>query len=224
MWIKKLDIAGWRSFSPDRPTEFTDLRQVNVLIGPNNSGKSNLARFLTWLRDELVTSFFQAKGRPLWYAPFGRPVRLPQACSWRRGNDQIVANLGLELTAHDEDIWTKGDLLDDEDHLVNVRITVSRHSSTEGSLEIMPMLPDGSPFAEHDGNEWTHWTPTGGFRGSEDDEHSSAALEIVHILEDRQDKWVPRSPALHLGRYRRARPSTNERPRPPAEVLGRARA
>ncbi|GEM_PF-3772670 len=36
--------------------------------------------------------------------------------------------------------------------------------------------------------------------------------------EDRQDKWVPRSPALHLGRYRRARPSTNERPRPPAET------
>jgi len=35
-------------------------------------------------------------------------------------------------------------------------------------------------------------------------------------VEDRQDKWVPRSPALHFGRYRRARPSTNERPRPPA--------
>ncbi|GEM_PF-5867660 len=39
----------------------------------------------------------------------------------------------------------------------------------------------------------------------------------MQFSEDSQDKWVPRSPALHFGRYRRARPSTNERPRPPAE-------
>jgi|GEM_PF-3626468 len=46
---------------------------------------------------------------------------------------------------------------------------------------------------------------------------------IGENYEDRRDKWVPRWPALHFGRYRRARPSTNERPRPPAEKssLGR---
>jgi len=43
-------------------------------------------------------------------------------------------------------------------------------------------------------------------------------------VEDRRDKWVPRWPALHFGRYRRARPSTNERPRPPADKKIRFRS
>ncbi len=39
---------------------------------------------------------------------------------------------------------------------------------------------------------------------------------LIPLAEDRRDKRSARSPALQFGRYRPARPSTNERPAPPA--------
>lgn len=49
MWIKRVEIAGWRSFSHDAPVELDDCRAVNLLIGPNNVGKSNVQRFFLQL-------------------------------------------------------------------------------------------------------------------------------------------------------------------------------
>ncbi len=53
MRITSIKLAGWRSFSPDQPATFGDLKHVNLIIGPNNAGKSNLVRFFSWLRAEL---------------------------------------------------------------------------------------------------------------------------------------------------------------------------
>ncbi len=41
-------IAGYRSFGAKR-AEIQDLGKVNVLIGPNNCGKSNILRFVSLL-------------------------------------------------------------------------------------------------------------------------------------------------------------------------------
>lgn len=51
-------IAGYRSFGPE-PVRIPDLKKVNVFIGSNNSGKSNILRFV-----HRLSSFSQEKGMP----------------------------------------------------------------------------------------------------------------------------------------------------------------
>lgn len=51
MNIKSLRISGWRSFSYDTPMELNKLRKINILIGANNCGKSNVFRYLYNIRE-----------------------------------------------------------------------------------------------------------------------------------------------------------------------------
>lgn len=53
MIFKDIKISGWRSFSHEYPIKTPNLGHVNLLIGSNNVGKSNLGRFLVKLRDHL---------------------------------------------------------------------------------------------------------------------------------------------------------------------------
>ena len=45
MWIKRVKISGWKSYSHDEPVDLEDCGPVNLLFGANNAGKSNLQRF-----------------------------------------------------------------------------------------------------------------------------------------------------------------------------------
>ncbi|WP_285767520.1 ATP-binding protein [Peribacillus sp. SI8-4] len=49
MKIKELKVNGWRSFS-DKGITLSNLKRINLIIGPNNSGKSNLIRFFSSLK------------------------------------------------------------------------------------------------------------------------------------------------------------------------------
>ena len=51
-FLRSLKVRGWRSFPTEGEVgQLDQLGQVNILAGPNNAGKSNYLRFLTWLRD-----------------------------------------------------------------------------------------------------------------------------------------------------------------------------
>lgn len=45
MKIKSIKIKGWRSYNDLEGIELNDLKKINLIIGPNNSGKSNLLKF-----------------------------------------------------------------------------------------------------------------------------------------------------------------------------------
>ncbi|TJY42225.1 hypothetical protein E5161_09455 [Cohnella pontilimi] len=62
MNIKSIEITGWRSFSSDEGATLSDLKKINILIGPNNSGKSNLFKYLFHIRD-MVRSATPRHGR-----------------------------------------------------------------------------------------------------------------------------------------------------------------
>jgi recombinational DNA repair ATPase RecF len=49
MHLRRLSIAGYRSFSPEAPFVLEGLGRVNVLLGPNGVGKSNVGRFAAWV-------------------------------------------------------------------------------------------------------------------------------------------------------------------------------
>ena len=42
--IESIDIAGFKSIAEDRPLHLT-LGDVNILLGPNDAGKSNIISF-----------------------------------------------------------------------------------------------------------------------------------------------------------------------------------
>ncbi|WP_191089655.1 ATP-dependent nuclease [Paenibacillus spiritus] len=52
MWLKQLSIRGFRSFSEDSGIVFTSFSKMNLIIGSNNIGKSNLSRFMDLIRDK----------------------------------------------------------------------------------------------------------------------------------------------------------------------------
>lgn len=46
--LRSIEIRGWRSYSP-AGLRLQGLGAVNIIVGPNNAGKSNLFRFFHWL-------------------------------------------------------------------------------------------------------------------------------------------------------------------------------
>lgn len=53
MRLEELEIGGLWSFSPDHAVEMRDFASLNVVIGPNNSGKSNVFRALRFIWQHL---------------------------------------------------------------------------------------------------------------------------------------------------------------------------
>ncbi len=49
MKIKSITIKGWRSFNNDEGIELNNLKRFNLIIGPNNAGKSNVMKLMEWL-------------------------------------------------------------------------------------------------------------------------------------------------------------------------------
>ena len=61
MNIKKLVIKNFRSFG-DQGVELFDIQKINLLIGKNNAGKTNLLRFLALLGDPNIRNAFGNTG------------------------------------------------------------------------------------------------------------------------------------------------------------------
>ena len=70
--IKNLAITGYRSFGKD-PQYFDSFKKVNLFIGRNNAGKSNIIRFL----NEIVSKMAGGKVPPLNDLAYHLPIRPP---------------------------------------------------------------------------------------------------------------------------------------------------
>lgn len=64
MKIKQINLKGWRSYSHDVGVSISDFKHINIIIGPNNSGKSNMFRYLFFLR-ELALGILKSKSSSL---------------------------------------------------------------------------------------------------------------------------------------------------------------
>lgn len=54
MKINEIHLKGWRSYSDSEEVILKNLKQINIIIGPNNSGKSNIFKYLYYLRNQCV--------------------------------------------------------------------------------------------------------------------------------------------------------------------------
>ncbi len=94
MKIKEIEIKGWRSFDSENGIVLKDLKRINVLIGPNNSGKSNISKFFHKLKD-LLKDNEQRHFRDGDYAIFSRMnhTRINNNDTWSWAGDEIKCNI-----------------------------------------------------------------------------------------------------------------------------------
>lgn len=70
MWLDSIEISGWRSFpAGGSPLKLSRLGRVNLLVGPNNSGKSNLSRFFHRLAHGFHNSLASSPNQYQWNNP-----------------------------------------------------------------------------------------------------------------------------------------------------------
>ncbi len=103
--LKSLRLSGWRSFSPAMPLDLAPLGQVNIIIGANNTGKSNIGRFLEWLASTYKDTL-RGPGQPpslehlmANHGPtnaYGRYLAVAPRDSWMQKQEPIEATLVLD--------------------------------------------------------------------------------------------------------------------------------
>lgn len=142
MLIHYIKLAGWRSIAPDHEVELADLGRVNLLIGPNNVGKSNVGRFLVWLRDTLG-KFLRSSRR--FSETLDIDCGVEEVNYWLRGALLIEAELGLDADAfsiiENFDAPAKW-LLSDNGTVVRVRVRVEK-GANGGGLSVVPIVDIG---------------------------------------------------------------------------------
>jgi energy-coupling factor transporter ATP-binding protein EcfA2 len=145
MIITSLKIEGWRSFCPGHPIALESLGPVNLLIGPNNVGKSNVGRFLVRLRDCLK----KFRGVNVWgdgsdySGPLNVQFEIEEADSWLRYDLEVVAELGIPVSAINAPVEF-GNLFH-VDGCFRFQIKM-RQMNGAGHLSINPFSSDNRPF------------------------------------------------------------------------------
>lgn len=110
MKLHSISIKGWRSFEAESGISLNDLAQANLIIGPNNVGKSNVVRFFKWIREILLTNnqWHQATNAR---ATMAISCALPEGDCWLRTASIVEATLTLNWdeaanTLPEELVWS----------------------------------------------------------------------------------------------------------------------
>ena len=61
MFLRRLDLVGFKSFAPKSSTEFPQTQGIAVIVGPNGSGKSNIADAVLWVLGEQSVKAVRAR-------------------------------------------------------------------------------------------------------------------------------------------------------------------
>lgn len=154
MHLKRIRLAGYRSFSPDAPFELRDLGRMNVLLGPNGVGKSNLGRFASWLR-QMLDEMNGAGGQPLYTKPsLLRPSHEP-VDSWQLGGADIIANFWIDAAQLPKALTAPPRWLDPEGGLhVEFKATLPQGGAWLATLQ--PIAATGQRFFRAESPDAAH--------------------------------------------------------------------
>lgn len=97
MKINQINLKGWRSYSDEEVVSLKNLKHINIIIGPNNSGKSNIFKYLFYLREIGGKAREGAKGKK---AEYGLYNNIPEAFqienTWAESACDVVGEIVLE--------------------------------------------------------------------------------------------------------------------------------
>ncbi|MBK6919512.1 MAG: AAA family ATPase [Deltaproteobacteria bacterium] len=210
MHLNRIQLAGYRSFSPDAPFELRDLGRMNVLLGPNGVGKSNLGRFASWLR-QMLEEMNRALGQPLYTNPLLlRPSHEP-VDSWQLGGADIIANFWVDAAQLPSTIAAPARWLDPEGGLqVEFKATLPQGGAWLATLQ--PIAATGQHFFRADSPDVAHpevLTANLSYRsghGNEEHGQRPLALDLCQLL---QRRWLH----VHALRHPHAPGSLGDRTR-----------
>lgn len=87
MKIDSIKLSGWRSYDLDG-VHIEGLKSINLIIGPNNSGKSNLAKYFNYLKS--IASEELSVGKAISVA-----TELDESQTWGWGKEKINCEISL---------------------------------------------------------------------------------------------------------------------------------
>jgi predicted ATPase len=155
MLLTGITLAGWRSFSPQHPAVARNLGMVNLLIGPNNVGKSNLGRFLVRVRDILIGLGHQStdpwKNPGAFYSPLNIQFPTQEIDHWMREGEIIRAEIWLQETMLESEVKLPDNVVSPVG--VKFEITIEKRKSI-GHLAIIPISVKGQHVILVDGNNF----------------------------------------------------------------------
>lgn len=144
MHLTRLSIAGWRSFSPDAPFVLDDLGRINILLGPNGVGKSNVGRFALWL-SRMLADINQGPGHPTYAKPALLHAPFDRADSWGLLGGPISATLGVDPRTLPAMLKCPQRWLDDQGTL-DVRLSAQQQDGGLWWATFQPFSAAGAPF------------------------------------------------------------------------------
>jgi AAA15 family ATPase/GTPase len=97
MKVDSIKLSGWRSYDLDG-IKIEGLKSINLIIGPNNSGKSNLSKYFNYLKS--IASGELSSGKIITVAA---ELNESQTWAWRKGK------INCEITLSSDNNFTKGD-------------------------------------------------------------------------------------------------------------------
>ncbi|MFS0765679.1 ATP-dependent nuclease [Peribacillus phoenicis] len=96
MKINEIRLKGWRSYSDSEEVVLKDLKHINIIIGPNNSGKSNIFKYLYYLRNDCV-EHKKDKLSNIKYDNYNNiPRSFPIENTWAESSCNIHADIKVE--------------------------------------------------------------------------------------------------------------------------------
>lgn len=109
MKIKKINLKNWKSYD-ETGIEINELRHINIFIGPNNSGKSNLFKYFFKLKSIINSTIKDDKNGDeylkKYYGKFNNmPLEFSNEDSWAWKSKDIEAEI---ITEVEDEEWKYG--------------------------------------------------------------------------------------------------------------------
>lgn len=109
MKIRRVNLKNWKSYD-EVGIEINDLRHINIFIGPNNSGKSNLFKYFFKLKEMINKVKQEDKSGDeylkKYYAKFNNmSMEFKDVDSWAWKSNDIEAEIVVEV---DDEEWIHG--------------------------------------------------------------------------------------------------------------------
>lgn len=160
--IRSVRLAGWRSFEHGAGIQIP-MSQTTVIIGANNAGKSNIGKFLVWLRGVLKIS-----GDDPWN-PSSQPavrykVPIAEGDFWSYVRQPIICTLEIEASSERGRLGSCADMfLNDGYATVEIKVTPWPDINS-AEISFMPITRDGYPMVNEKGvfmpgNQYVEYVP-----------------------------------------------------------------
>ncbi|WP_216830612.1 ATP-dependent nuclease [Alkalihalobacterium elongatum] len=145
MIIKQIKLKGWRSFDSEDGVIIDNLKRINLFIGPNNSGKSNLFKYLYYLKEKVLTNLTGDFFKYETYDALNDFVyEIPKRDTWADMKEDIICDILIEV--EQEERWMKNEpTLHHEFNLLNLQ---SYHNVEGSKVSFSLMYDSKTPLLE----------------------------------------------------------------------------